>query len=325
MYNHLMEKLEKLSAAVLHSKPSLRDVWERALGPYRRQVFADLYNENEIVRCFALELPESPLELPSLDDFSLGLMKTKNIRSGPNTPVKEASDAFSLLSNVRTVVLLDDSGSMTESGHSSWSDGHNDHSDNRWDQARRILAKVAPKVSEYNNYGIDLYFLNRTDFYTGLCTEDDVLKAFNAGIPDNGTPTGQRMNDILDAYMSTLRYYRNLMPLNFLVITDGEANDESILHWTIEEHIQKVIRLHYPPNQLGIEFVQVGDCVNATRHLIKLEEEVSRHHQHLQRDIVGVTPTTRISNMNSDFLLAIAVSGIDARLKGYMRARKINV
>ena len=37
------------------------------------------------------------------------------------------------------------------------------------------------------------------------------------------------MNDILDAYMSTLRHDRDMKPLNLVVITDGEASDNWLL------------------------------------------------------------------------------------------------
>jgi hypothetical protein len=115
------------------------------------------------------------------------------------------------------------------------------------------------------------------------------------------------------------------MPLNLRVFTDGEANDEEVLHGAIEEHVTKIVQRGYPAHQFGVEFVQVGDDETATRHLEKLEEEVSRHHHKFQRDVVGVTPTTRMSTMNSERLLAIALSGIDARINGYMRQRKTNV
>ena len=115
------------------------------------------------------------------------------------------------------------------------------------------------------------------------------------------------------------------MPLNLIVITDGEANDEEILHMSVEEHVTKIVHRGFPAHQFGIEFVQVGDCQYATRHLEKLEEEVSRHHHRFQRDVVGVTPATRISDMNPEKMLAISVSGIDARLNGYMRSKGLNV
>ena len=47
--------------------------------------------------------------------------------------------------------------------------------------------------------------------------------------PSGPTPTGKRVNDILDAYMSTLRHDRDMKPLNLVVITDGEASDNQLL------------------------------------------------------------------------------------------------
>ena len=193
--------------------------------------------------------------------------------------------------------------------------------ESRWDQARRIIASLASHVAQYSRHGIDLHFLNQATFYSGLHTETDVQEAFNAGVSQNGTPTGIRVNDILDAYMCTLRYCRDLVPLNLLILTDGEANDEATLHWTLEEHLTKLINRGYPAHQLGIEFVQLGDCMNVTRQLDKLKVEVNRC---FKRDIIGVTPTTEIGNIYPDQLLTILANGIDARINGYRRARSIN-
>ena len=78
---------------------------------------------------------------------------------------------------------------------------------------------------------------------------------------DNGTPTGRRVHDIMDAYMSTLRYDRTLKPLNMIIITDGEAQDESLLHWSIEEHVSHLSQRGFIPHQVGLEFLQV--CTSA--------------------------------------------------------------
>lgn len=321
MYNHIMHKIERLSGAVIQRKSSLREDWETAVGPYRREIFLELYGKNEIVRCFAEEMPNGTSTLPSLDNYALGISRGRYY----SPPKAQSFYPQTLLSKVRTVVLMDDSGSMSMRGHNSWDADYANSLETRWDQARRMLASLAPVISSYSEYGIDLHFLNRKRFYTGLRTQSEVMEAFNAGRPEHGTPTGQRINDLLDGYMSTLRYYRKLMPLNLLVITDGEANDPKVLHWAIEEHVTKIIQRGYPAHQFGIEFIQVGDCELATRHLIELEEEVSRHHLSFKRDIVGVTPITRITRMDPESLLAIMVSGIDARLNGYMRKRGVNV
>jgi hypothetical protein len=328
-YNHIMHKLEKLSGDLATSRSIDQANWRNAIGPFRRRAFIDLYNSDNIVRCFAKELPGGPLQLPELTPGALGIQtNTRGLRRAAWQTVNLRGPVnMELLSRVRTVVLVDDSGSMYESGHMSWENREyrNGANESRWDQARSLLAGVAPLVSLHNNLGIDIHFLNRPTFYTGMHTEQDVLQAFDAGRPNNGTPTGQRVNDILDGYMSTLRYCPGLMPLHLIVITDGEANDEKLLHWAIEEHVTKIVQRGYQAHQLGIEFVQVGDCRMATEHLERLEEEVSRHHLMFQRDVVGVTPATRVSAMNPDLFLAIMLSGIDARVNGYMRRRGVNV
>ena len=323
-YSNAMDKLESLSSDYISKHKAVPPAWTTAIGPHRRHIFATLYNSNELVRAFCAEVNGGPLMLPDLDSYALGktLTNFNFTRAVSRQPIFNAG--FGVLSQVRTVILIDDSGSMTGPGHQSWG-FREGRSESRWMQARNMLADLAPFVARYNPAGIDLHFLNRVPFYGGLKTAAAVQAAFDSDYPSNGTPTGQRVNDILDAYMCCLRHYRKLLPLNLIVITDGEAQDEHILHWTIEHHVTKIVHRGFPAHQFGIEFVQVGDCEYATRHLEKLEEEVSRHHVRFQRDVVGVTPTTRISRMDGEKLLGIAVSGIDARMNGYMRTRGFNV
>ena len=323
-YYHMIDKLEKLSADYVAKHKSSVHSWKTAVGPHRRQVFGQLYNNNELVRAFAQEMKGGPLVLPELDSYSLGTKLTSFNFARP--PVRQANlrASLSVLAQVRTVILVDDSYSMTESGHRSWGSMTN-RADTRWNQARNLLSAIAPLIAAENPHGIDLHFLNRVPFYSGLRTAQAVQLAFDSDIPSNGTPTGARVNDILDAYVATLRYYRLLMPLNLIIITDGEAQDEELLHQSIAHHVTEVVHRGFPAHQFGIEFVQMGDCQYATRHLEKLENEVSRHHHRFHRDVVGVTPASRISNMDAEGLLAIAVSGVDARMNGYMRSRGVNV
>jgi hypothetical protein len=329
VYNHLMDKLEALSGTVLtkHRHALNTKPWTDAMNPHRRAIFAELYNGNPNVRGFCSEIEGGPTAFPVLDDWALGTRRhnlsfQKVGRQGPNWNV-----ARELLSQVHTVILLDDSGSMASEGHHTWGYGRYDNNNyqSRWDQARDLMAGIAPLVSRYNRRGIDMHFLNVVTPFLGLHTENDVLRAFRTTQPGGGTPTGRRINEILDGYMCALRYNRSIMPLNLVVITDGEAQDELLLHWTIEHHVTKIVHRGFQAHQFGVEFLQVGDDEEATRHLEKLEEEVSRHHHSLQRDVVGVTPTNRQSAMSPDKLLGIILSGIDARMNGYMRHTGINV
>ncbi|KAI0048305.1 hypothetical protein FA95DRAFT_1558197 [Auriscalpium vulgare] len=326
MYNHVMHKLETLSCDVYNTRGTDQANWAQAFGPFRRQMFNDLYRANDMVRLFAREIAGAPMHLPQLDKWALGIKRTNWTypRAAIQAPNRGAS--LELLGLVRTVVLVDDSGSMSEPGHSAWST----NSDwryafgSRWQQAADVVVGMVPKIAQYSRLGTDVMFLNREGYFPNLRTEAEARALFDSQ-PWGGTPTGQRVNDFLDAYMSTLRYDRSLMPLNLIVITDGEANDEELLHWCIEEHVTKIMHRGYQAHQIGAEFVQVGDCERAMRSLERLEEEVSRHHGMYQRDVVGVTPINRVGRMNSDVMLAIAISGIDARLNGYMRRRGVNI
>lgn len=329
LFDDLMDKLESLSRAVLteHRHTLDAQTWTDVIHPHRRAIFAELYNNNPDVRGFCSGLEGGPTAFPLLDEWALGTRRhdlsfQRAGRRGPNWSV-----ARELLSQVRTVILLDDSGSMAASGHMSSGSGDYAYGrdKSRWDQARDLLAGIAPLVSKYSRYGIDIHFLNRANPFHGLHTTHDVLQAFRVVGPGGGTPTGRRVNEILDAYMCALRYNRSIMPLNLIVITDGEAQDESLLHKAIEHHVTKIVHRGFQAHQFGMEFLQVGDDEEATQHLEKLEEEVSRHHHAFQRDVVGVTPMSRQTSMNPDQLLGIVLSGIDARMNGYMRHRGINV
>ena len=326
-YNNSMLKLEALSYSFIKHHKTTPESWVKAVGPHRRAIFADLYNNNELVRAFCAEMPGGPLELPSLDTYALGTTRTDLNFRPAQVRSSNLNASLSVLSQVRTVILVDDSGSMADRGHSSWgtSNWGGSRFESRWQQARCLLAGIAPLVAVHNPYGIDLHFLNRTDFLAGLYTPQAVEAAFDSDSPGGGTPTGQRVNDILDAYMATLRYYRALMPLNLIVLTDGEAQDETLLHHAIEEHVTKIVHRGFPAHQFGVEFLQVGDDERATRHLEKLEEEVSRHHRRFQRDVVGVTPTARQSRLDAASLMGICVGGIDARMNNYMRRKGVNV
>lgn len=58
-FDHIMQKLETLSAKIIKHKRCQRENWEEALGPFRRQVFAELYNANEIVRGFGQSIQQT--------------------------------------------------------------------------------------------------------------------------------------------------------------------------------------------------------------------------------------------------------------------------
>lgn len=108
-----------------------------------------------------------PLVLPKLDIYALKTTKTSNFFSvRASTRPSNLNASFSTLSQVRTVILTDDSSSMTESGYLSWGSDYRGYPESRWLQARRLLAGIAPlgRNAQPARHGIDLHFLNRTPF-----------------------------------------------------------------------------------------------------------------------------------------------------------------
>jgi hypothetical protein len=63
------------------------------------------------------------------------------------------------------------------------------------------------------------------------------------------------------------------IPLNTICSSSRTVNDEATLHWLVGEHLTNLINRGHSIHQLSIEFVQVGDFMNTTRHLVKLEVE----------------------------------------------------
>ena len=221
---------------------------------------------------------------------------------------------MSLLSKVRTVILLCDNISMNQSSHGR-SGSAPIVTQTGWSQAQRLLGEVAPQVSKYNPHGIDIHFLNQPTFYSGIHAAHGVNEIFNTVHPCTVaySMVGHRVSDILDGYISTLRYYRDLMPLNLLVITDGSINDEQSLTQGIEEHLNQAIEHGFPAHQLGINFVQVMIPERDDRTITRIEMEIARLRLNSHLDFVGFT---RIGSVNTQLLLGTCLQGFDARLNG---------
>lgn len=81
LFNHVMHKLESLSASVISSRPGLRRTWVQAVNPFRRQLFNALYMSNHCVQAFAGGLPGGRLELPRMDNWTLGVWKNNSLFS----------------------------------------------------------------------------------------------------------------------------------------------------------------------------------------------------------------------------------------------------
>jgi hypothetical protein len=145
----------------------------------------------------------------------------------PGPMQKTADSSYAFLTQFDTIFLIDDSGSMA--GRS-------------WRETREALAAITPICTAHDEDGIDIYFLNNRNprgdkigGYTSVTTTSGVETIFNTVRPLGGTPTGTRLNHILQYFLAQLeqsleRQRRGqeatVKPLNIIVITDGAPSDD---------------------------------------------------------------------------------------------------
>ncbi|TFB05108.1 hypothetical protein CCMA1212_003035 [Trichoderma ghanense] len=238
---------------------------------------------------------------------SLRLEKITN----PDTP-------YAFLEYFDTVFVIDDSGSMVAG--------------TRWSDVQKVLRYIAPICTEYDKDGIDVYFLNhrnrqalgpRTDNkakggYYHIHDDAAVNRIFKEAFPQGGTPTGTRLNDILEPYVWSLEEAKqtgkHVKPVNIIVITDGEATVDP--EETIITYARKLDQLNAPPHQVGIQFFQVGDSSQAKEWLRELDDQLKKHGIRDMVDTVtwGGFRARYFKTLSADVILKTVLGGVVRRL-----------
>lgn len=220
-----------------------------------------------------------------------------NYRPGGQTRVVFEN---SLLKEINTLFLFDDSGSM---------DGPN------WTLCRQVLPVVVDAIMQNDKDGIDWYWLNHLSReqgsaedglagtgYNGIQNPDYVLDIFdNRPKPEmtDLTYTGKRLKLILNCYVSLCekRHRANEplpKPLSIIVFTDGDANDKEDLKRTIINTVNRLDKIDAPLRQCAIQFLQVfdPDWLNDYRLRAHLEG-IEEHLRQLDDDIKGICQSER--------------------------------
>ena len=146
-----------------------------------------------------------------------------------------------------------------------------------WRETAEALKTITPICTQHDADGIDIYFLNEKDSteYKHITTPSDVEAIFNSVRPRGGTPTGSRLHAILKPYLRDLeaRGEEAVKPLNIIVITDGQASDD--VESVILSAARKLDRLDAPAWQVGIQFFQVGEDMEAKKMLEELDDKLT--------------------------------------------------
>ncbi|PVF96352.1 hypothetical protein CPB86DRAFT_787101 [Serendipita vermifera] len=253
---------------------------------------------------YASSSPISPTSL-SAGNRNSALPAAPNARASVN---RRASVEDPLLQLVKydTIIIVDDSSSMAGA---------------RWFEAREALAGVAELASKYDSDGIDIHFLNSTLVGQGLTNAAEVNSLFNRVEPDGITPTGEKLEELLLDYLLKLEdayaqaaagdptAKNAVKPANFLVITDGAPTDDP--ETVIVQAARRLDAGKFPLNQVGIQFIQIGNDPSATEALQELDDDLAARHG--IRDIVDTTPYSG-SELDATALTKILLGGINRRV-----------
>ncbi|KAF7326964.1 hypothetical protein MVEN_02590600 [Mycena venus] len=226
-------------------------------------------------------------------------------------------NALEVLRNYDTVILVDDSGSMTLPGSK--------RGVTRWFEAGQALEALADTAAQYDTDGIDIYFLNSKREALNMSSSKGVRKVFDQVKPSGATPTGERLDQLLKPYLTKLeaadiqpdgtptdkKTGEDIKRVNFIVITDGEATDDPKV--AIVDAAARLKAMHnLNLVQLGIQFVQIGNDAAATRALKELDDGI--HKAGDIRDIVDTTPYSKLNPVTADGLIKVLLGGINRRV-----------
>jgi uncharacterized protein YegL len=202
---------------------------------------------------------------------------TNNRSNNAFPTASTADDRYAFLNTFDTIFLIDDSGSMA--GRS-------------WRETGAALETITPICVAHDSDGIDIHFLNAKDspIFHNVTSPATVREIFTSVRPQGGTPTGQRLNQILKPYLRRCKAnLDNTKPLNIIVITDGEPSDD--VESVIIGAAKTLDRLDAPAWQVGIQFFQVGREPGAREHLKQLDDELCQlAGDEDLRDIVDTVP-----------------------------------
>ncbi|ORY56921.1 uncharacterized protein BCR38DRAFT_303540, partial [Pseudomassariella vexata] len=233
-----------------------------------------------------------------------------------------AEDPYAFLSSFDTVLLIDNSGSMAGAS---------------WKQVKAVLQAIVPICTAHDEDGIDIYFINKPTnalpgfemgsaggFYRNVTNLAKVEDIFSTVKPGGDTMMGRRLKEILVPYTELYKQKERetgdktcLRPLNIIVITDGEANDN------VEESLGNAARFldecGAPPYQIGVQFFQIGNVPGVAEYLQYLDDELGRNSRNGFRDMIDTVtfdclPGDTAPTLTADGILKAVLGAVVKRL-----------
>lgn len=229
---------------------------------------------------------------PAQSSSSAGIQRQPSIKE----------NQLEFLRSYDTIFIVDDSSSMNVNERPDGSMGQS-----RWEEARDALAGMVELAAKYDDDGVELHFLNSDKCLLNCRDPRQVKQLFDSITPEGLTPTGTKLELLLLQYMDDIETHKQARTgiepkkRNYVIITDGAATDdpESVILTTA----MRLDRGNFPLAQVGVQFVQVGDDVEAREALKELDDALQM--QHSCRDIVDTVPYSGMV-LNSELLIKVS-------------------
>jgi hypothetical protein len=208
------------------------------------------------------------------------------ISSTLNAPVTiPAENKFSSLHDCKTVLIIDDSKSMSKPVEKEPGSPMS-----RWDYLIESLRYFGDIPAKINDDGIDIYFLvdgAKDDKEVRSCQRLlEILASINTQ-SSGPSSLDKVLWEVLHAYLNNYRefYYKKKYAstssstptpkrLNVIVITDGESEDQEEVEATLVRTARELPILEMPPLQIGIQFLQIGDNKGVNAWLNVLDDKL---------------------------------------------------
>ena len=174
-------------------------------------------------------------------------------------------DSCAYLTRFQTVVLVDDSSSM---------------SGPRWRQASDLLADMTKVVATFNPNGLEIHFLNHADSDVKNATTPELIRNVFAIVEPAGAspPVATLLERELSKYI--LRYQSNskIRRLNLLVLISDILDDEDQILEVVSQASNRMVSRRVK-EQISIQFIQSGSGKAPQTFLEGLDDAYVRGHR----------------------------------------------
>ncbi|KAI1402408.1 hypothetical protein F4819DRAFT_454384 [Hypoxylon fuscum] len=193
----------------------------------------------------------------------------------PQAPGRQHTELLSFLQYFETLFVVDDSSHMKR----------------QWSDVSALIQAVAPTCLQYDENGIDIYFVNHrpTLYFPGMSVRKSGYNHIGKVHSDTGKrdsaqgifrdvkaggkcKLGSRLKKILSWYIEQLKEDPQRAPLNVIVITAGISDDDFAA--PLLEAAKELDAMNAPQHQLGVMLFQLGDDEAARQKFEHADDEM---------------------------------------------------